>query len=341
MTEVLSQDEIDQLLSAINAGDTTIEDVSKTTTQKKIRIYDFKRPSKFSKDQQRAIRMIYDSFARLSQTTLSAILRAPVQFHVASVDELTFEEFTRSIPTPTTMAIINMDPLKGSAIFEIDPAITFAIIDRIFGGKGKTTQKITRELTDIEQAVMENIIVKLLSNLRESWANYVDLRPRLGTIEVNPQFATIIAPTQMTTLVTLETKIGDNEGMSNFCIPALTLDPIIGKLTPTYWFSSYRKGKGSEYFVYLKKRIEDIPLTIKAELGSTKIKFGEILDLKVDDIIAFHNVKVTDDINIKVGNHTKFLGRPGVFDSKLSVQITKVLESPTFEDIFAEEEDNG
>jgi len=341
MTEVLSQDEIDQLLSAINAGETTIDDVTKTTTQKKIRIYDFKRPSKFSKDQQRAIRMIYDAFARLSQTTLSALLRAPVQFHVASVDELTFEEFTRSIPSPTTMAIINMDPLKGSAIFEIDPSITFAIIDRIFGGKGKTLTKITRELTDIEQAVMENIIVKLLTNLREAWANYVDLRPRLGTIEVNPQFATIIAPTQMTTLVTLETKIGENEGMSNFCIPALTLDPIIAKLTPTYWFSSFRKGKGSEYSNYLKKKIEDIPLTLKAELASTMIRFGDILDLQNNDIIAFHNVKVTDDICIKVGRHVKFYGRPGIHDGKMSVQITKVVESPAIEDFITEEEDNG
>jgi flagellar motor switch protein FliM len=241
MTEVLSQDEIDQLLTAISAGDVEAEEAPKPAEQRKIKIYDFKRPDKFSKEQIRTVSIMHETFARLTTTSLSAQLRSLVQVHVASVDQLTYEEFIRSIPNPTTLAVINMDPLKGSAILEIDPAITFSIIDRLFGGKGESA-KVTRDLTDIEQSVMEGIIVRVLGNMREAWSQVIDLRPRLGQIETNPQFAQIVPPTEMVVLVTLETKVGDVEGMMNFCIPYLTIEPIISKLSAQYWYSSVRRG---------------------------------------------------------------------------------------------------
>ena len=135
MTEVLSQDEIDQLLTAISTGEIESEgDLKRGAETRKIKIYDFKRPDKFSKDQIRTLQMMHETFARLTTTSLSAQLRTIVHVHVASVDQLTYEEFLRSIPNPTTIAVINMDPLKGSSILEMDPSITFTIIDRLFGG---------------------------------------------------------------------------------------------------------------------------------------------------------------------------------------------------------------
>ncbi|HPK62718.1 MAG TPA: flagellar motor switch protein FliM, partial [Spirochaetota bacterium] len=211
MTEVLSQDEIDQLLTAISTGEVDAEEMGKSTDQRKVKIYDFKRPDKFSKDQIRTISMIHETFARLTTTGLSAQLRALAHVHVASVDQLTYEEFIRSIPNPTTLAVIDMEPLKGNAVLEIDPSITFAIIEKLFGGKSDSGPKISRELTEIESAVIEGVIVRILGNLREAWSNVIDLRPRLGRIEVNPQFAQIVPPSDMVVLVTLETKIGEVE----------------------------------------------------------------------------------------------------------------------------------
>ena len=147
MTEILSQDEIDALLSAISSGDVDPDDYSAVGEQKKVKIYDFRRPDKFSKDQIRTLQMMHETFARLTTTALSAQLRALVGVHVGSVDQLTYEEFIRSIPNPTTLAVINIDPLRGSAVLAIDPSITFTIIDRLFGGPGEPT-KISRELSD-------------------------------------------------------------------------------------------------------------------------------------------------------------------------------------------------
>ena len=146
MTEVLSQDEIDQLLTAISSGDTDTEDFRAVNDTRKIKIYDFKRPDKFSKEQMRTVQMMHETFARLTTTSLSAQLRSMAHVHVATVEQLTYEEFIRSIPTPTTLAIINMDPLRASALLEIDPSVTFSIIDRLFGGKGQGS-KVQRELT--------------------------------------------------------------------------------------------------------------------------------------------------------------------------------------------------
>jgi len=335
MTEVLSQEEIDQLLTAINAGDSEPEDIKPAADTRKIKIYDFKRPDKFSKEQIRTISMMHDTFARLTTTSLSAQLRSMVHVHVASVDQLTYEEFIRSIPTPTTLAIINMDPLKGNAILEIDPAVTFSIIDRLFGGTGEGT-KSQHELTDIESAVMEGIIVRILGNMREAWTQVIDLRPRLGQIDTNPQFAQIVPPSDMVVLVTLETKVSDVEGMINFCIPYLTIEPIIGKLSTQFWFSTVHRGTTTENLNVLKDKLATVDINVVAEIGKINIPIREVLSLQVGDVVRLYNTKIGDPYSLNIGNKRKFMCRPGVIGKKMAVQITKKVaevEKEEFEDL--------
>lgn len=338
MTEVLSQEEIDQLLTAISSGDIETEEIHQNTDQRKIKIYDFKRPDKFSKEQIRTVSIMHETFARLTTTALSAQLRSLVQVHVASVDQLTYEEFIRSIPNPTTLALINMDPLKGSAILEIDPAITFSVIDRLFGGKGEGT-KAARELTDIENSVMESIIVRILGNMREAWSNVIDLRPRLGQIETNPQFAQIVPPTEMVVLVTLETKIGDVEGMMNFCIPYLTIEPIISKLSAQYMYSSVRRGTTTENLNILREKLASIEVPIIAEIGRMNLTVRDVLSLQLGDVIRLQSVHVSDPMVLNIGNRQKFVCRPGTVGSKLAVQILRKVEDidqEEFEELAAE-----
>jgi flagellar motor switch protein FliM len=341
MTEVLSQDEIDQLLTAINAGDTEPEEIKPAADTRKIKIYDFKRPDKFSKEQIRTISMMHDTFARLTTTSLSAQLRSMVHVHVASVDQLTYEEFIRSIPTPTTLAIINMDPLKGNAILEIDPAVTFSIIDRLFGGSGEGT-KSQHELTDIESAVMEGIIVRILGNMREAWTQVIDLRPRLGQIDTNPQFAQIVPPTDMVVLVTLETKVGDVEGMINFCIPYLTIEPIIGKLSTQFWFSTVHRGTTTENLNVLKEKLATVEVDVVAEIGKINIPVREVLSLREGDVVRLYNTRIGDPYSLNIGNKRKFLCRPGVIGKKIAVQVLKKIaefEHEEFEELATEKEE--
>lgn len=342
MNEVLSQDEIDQLLQAISSGEPEAEDYTPVNDTRKIKIYDFKRPDKFSKEQIRTVSIMHETFARLTTTSLSAQLRSMVHVHVASVDQLTYEEFIRSIPTPTTLAVINMDPLKGNAILEIDPAITFSMIDRLFGGTGQGT-KVQRDLTDIEQSVMEGIIVRILANMREAWTQVIDLRPRLGQIETNPQFAQIVPPSEMVVLVTLETKVGEEEGMMNFCIPYITIEPIISKLSSQFWFSSVRRSSTTQYSGILQEKLSTVEMDVVAEIGSINLPIYDVLNLRVGDTIRLSNVKVGDPLTLSVGNKEKFLCQPGVIGKKMAIQVIGKIdqsESEEYEELSVEGEES-
>jgi len=331
MTEILAQDEINQLLSAISSEEVDTEESVVSTETHRIKIYDFKRPDKFSKEQIRTFTMLHEVFARLATTSLSGQLRSLVQVHVASVDQLTYEEFIRSLPNPTTLAIINMNPLKGSIIFGVDSAITFSIIDRLFGGRGDPA-KIIRELTDIEQSVMEGIIVRLLGNIRESWSQVVDLRPRLGQLETNPQFAQIVPPTEMTVVVTMEAKVGEVEGMMIVCIPYLTIEPIVSKLSAQYWYSSVRKSDMSEHSNSIKERLLSITVPIIAEIDTLVISLQDIFSLKVGDVVRLSNTRVNDPISIRVGDQLKYRCRPGCVGNRVAVQIVEqILDARTDE----------
>ncbi|MDA3849814.1 MAG: flagellar motor switch protein FliM [Spirochaetaceae bacterium] len=342
MTEVLSQDEIDQLLTAISSGESESNDTQQAAERKNIRLWDFRRPDKFSKEQIRTINFMHETFARLTTTSLSAQLRSIVQVHVASVDQLTYEEFIRSIPSTTALAVINMDPLKGSAILEIDPSITFTVIDRLFGGSGQGS-KITRELTEIERSVMESIIVRILGNMREAWSSVIDLRPRLGQIETNPQFAQIVPPSEMVVLVTLETKIENVEGMMNFCIPYMAIEPIVSKLSAQYWYSSVRRGTSTENLNILKERLSSIGVTLSAEIGSINLSMRDVLMLREGDVIRLSGTRTNDPMILKIGNRPKFACRPGVVGKKVSVQVTRKLDDITreeFEELVSEGDEN-
>ncbi len=209
-----------------------------------VKVYDFKRPDKFSKDQIRTVAIMHETFARLATTALSAALRSMAHVNVAAVDQLTYEEFIRSIPNPCAIGIVSMEPLKGNAVLEMDPQIAFSIVDRVFGGKGRKGG-FSRPLTDIEVAVIERMMAALMGGLRQAWSTVLDLMPALRDLETNPQFAQIVPPSEMIVLVSLKTRLGDGEGMMNLALPFLTIEPIIPKLSAQYWFSSVRKAPGA------------------------------------------------------------------------------------------------
>lgn len=347
MTEILSQNEIDSLLTEIASGgvsgsgsdsgsgaDEGMEPAVKETARhapsyssggkaKKVKIYDFKRPDKFSKDQIRTLQMIHEAFARLTTTSMSAQLRTLVQIHVSSVDQLTYDEFIRSVPNPTTLALADMNPLKGNTVFEMDPNITFAVIDRLLGGKGKSIS-ISRELTDIELNVIETVIERMLLNLKEAWQNVIELTPSLTTIENNPHFAQIVAPNEMVVVVAFEVKVGDTEGSANLCFPHLLLEPLMAKLSAQYWYSSARKEKTDENLANLKNRMRLIKIPVTAELGCVDLTVRDLLNIKTGDVVPL-NQKKTKDIIFRVGEKQKFYCRPGTVGKKIAVQITGII----------------
>jgi flagellar motor switch protein FliM len=178
--------------------------------------------------------------------------------------------------------------------------------------------------------------------MREAWAQVIDLRPRLGQIDTNPQFAQIVPPTEMVVLVTLETKVGDVEGMMNFCIPYLTIEPIIGKLSAQFWYSSVRRGTTTENLNILKDKLATVDVNVVAEIGKIQVPVRDVLSLRIGDVVRLYNVRVGDPFSLNIGNKRKFLCRPGVIGTKIAVQVVKKtaeLEQEEFEELASEGEE--
>ena len=300
MADVLSSDEIDQILTAINESGTEPENFRPTGDRRKIIMYDFKRPDKFSKDQLRNISIIHEHFARLVTSSSSAKCRAMCHAHVASVDQFTYEEFIRSIPTPSTLAVISMKPINGNIILEIDPACTFAILDRILGGCGDTVNT-KHELTDIEESIIKSVILKIIDNLREAWRPILDLQPELIKIETNPQFAQIVPSEEMVVLISLEYKVDETEGMINLCVPFLTIEPVLGKFSN----QNYYKSKKSDAKKLRIGNFENLKKTIRAEYFRKEISIGQLISLLklketliIEDRPPFTGILYMDDISV-------------------------------------------
>lgn len=324
MSEVLSQSEIDALLSALSSGSVDANELKQEQTRKKVRVYDFRRPNKFSKDQIHTVQVIYENYSRSLGTYLSAQLRAPVQLEVLSVEQLTYEEFIRSIPNPTILQIFSLYPLEGNAILEINPNLGFAFIDRLLGGPGLSPARI-RGLTEIEQTVMERLGQKMLDHLQEPWSGIVELEPVLERIETNPHFTQLVSPSEVMMIVSLETKMGEILGMINICIPFLVLEPIMSKLSVHFYYASSVQQAVPENVDAIRAKLVNSYVPVKVVLGRTVITVKDLLELSAGDVIPVKK-NIGEDLEVLIGQKTKFLGKPGVSGNKIAIQVTRVIE---------------
>ncbi len=321
--DVLSQNEIDSLLDVISKGDVDIEEMTQASTEKSIKGYDFRRPDKFSKDQLRAIQMIHESFSRQLTTSLSTMVRSIVTCEVASVDQVAYDEFIRSMVQPTVMGVLEMYPLEGNAVVDMNPDLVFAIIDRLLGGKGEVFGK-PRDLTDIESTVIERVFMRMLELFEDSWSTVVDVRFRFESMESNPFFVQICPGTDMVLLVTLRLCVGDVEGMVSLCIPYFVMEPVMDKLSSQVWFASTGRNKGQDSQPYLEASMNDIKVPVNLELGDTILSLNDIMGLQLGDVIRLDSV-VDDPVQVRVGSQVKFFAKPGTLDGRYSVEVVEVV----------------
>ncbi|SHN16296.1 flagellar motor switch protein FliM [Gracilibacillus kekensis] len=318
--EVLSQNEIDALLSALSSGEMDANQLKEEEKERKVKVYDFKRALRFSKDQIRSISRIHDNFARMLSTYFSAQLRTYVHISVASVDQIPYEEFIRSIPTKTILNVYSVEPLDGRIIFEFNPNIAYAMLDRILGGKGSSVNKID-SLTEIETTLMSQLFERALDNLQEAWGSVVDIDPMLEDFEVNPQFLQLVSPNETVVVVSLDTTIGDSSGMINICIPHVVLEPIIPKLSVHYWMQNENsKERKPEEYQSLSRNIKQTSLDVSVILGETTITLEELMFLGNSDTIVL-NKSINQPLDLMVDREPKFYVQPGKNKHKMAVQV--------------------
>jgi len=343
MADSLSQEEIDSLLGALDTGEVDVEEMKKEESEQKIKLYDFERPMKFSKDQIRTFQMLNENFARSLSTYLSGRLRYYVDVNLGPIDQITYSEFLKSLSNPTFMTIFTGNSLSGSAILEVNLGVIFGMIDRILGGIGETVAK-PRTLTEIELNIVRRESMRFLTLLRDAWVNVMDFVPEIENIESNPQFVQIAPQNEMALLVTLEIVIGNVEGFLNVCFPSSIIEPFSENLTNQMWFANSMQKKQSELRPVIKRNLDQTPIEMSIELGKTHLSLSDLLYLEVGDVIRLDRYK-DEELDVCIGDRPRFKGTAGKKRGKKAIKITHLVkEDDDFEsDIkdFAQEMNEG
>jgi flagellar motor switch protein FliM len=326
MADILSQEEIDALLSSVSTDDEIAEETVEQIdfVPKKISVYDFRRPDRVSKEQLRSIRNLHDKFARNFSSTLSNYLRTITDITLTSVDQMTYGEFLMSLPDPTSFNIISMIPMEGNTVLEINPSLVFPIVDKLLGGTGKPLFQ-TRELTTLEQHIMDGILGLILKDLEEVWRQIIpNIRLKKELSENSPHIIQIVSQNEVVILVVCEVKFGEVLGMMNLCIPAIVLEPVLGKISSSDWLIGAKKGMAGEKEKEIMHMLNETEVPTNILLGHNKLTIEEILDLRKGDLIMF-NVKQDKPVEIHFNNKLKFLGEVGTLGVKKAVKITQFI----------------
>lgn len=321
MGDVLSQSEIDALLQGLASGEVDVEDIQKDS-EKSVKNYDFKRPSKFSKEHLRTMELIFEHYGRLLSTNLPVYLRKNIQVNVTSSESVTFSEFTNALSNPVILGVVNFQPLPGNIIVELSSNVAYAILDRMLGGQGDTIDKL-RDFSEIEMGILNNILSICTGLLREPWKNVTDISPVLERIETNTQFAQIIAPNEMISIITLSINMGNVSGLMNVCLPFMTLESILDNLNTKFWFTSQSMNTGEDTRENLEMLLKKVQVPVKAYLGRSQITVNDFLGLQVGDIIRL-GTKTDSELDVYVGQYKKFSAVPGTDHDKYAVRVTSV-----------------
>lgn len=325
MADILSQDEVDLLLDAVSKGNVEVEEKPYERVERRDMMhYDFRRPERVSKEQLKGLQSLFEMFARELSIALPPFLRTVVRVDLVSIDQLTYDEFILSISRPTSMSIINMAPLEGNAVIELNPAVVFPIVDRILGGTGAPLGS-PRELTEIENRILHRIVLMILDSLRRSWDQLVEFKLSVVAQESDPLIVQIVAGSEMVILVAYEIHIGGTVGSMNMCIPLVVLTPVLDQISQQTRFTrrmAPRLAQLTRNLIYKTVRKAKVPLD--AILGRVLLPVEDITRLQVGDIIPLGS-DVKEPIVVEVGGLPRYKARPGRRSEQSAIQITDLI----------------
>jgi flagellar motor switch protein FliM len=324
MADVLSQNEIDALLSALSTGEIESEEVGKDEEKHKVKLYDFRSPQKFSKEHIRTLELIHDNYARIISNYLTGQTRQNVKVKIETVEQITYEEFIHSVQNPTIITIFKMPPLMGTIIFETNPQFSLQVIDVLLGGKGDRKTE-TKEFTDIDKNIMRQVTTGMINNLKMAWDSILDVEPEVETIETNPAVNQTMAPNDPVALITFSVEMNKRSTFINMCLPYLSVEKILDKLVVQYAFRSDDEDLLAESREKIEKGINKVDVDVIAELGHASLTVDDFLKLTVGDVIKL-DTKSSSPVKVYVGNEECYYAKPGISGKKMGVVILDITD---------------
>lgn len=325
ISDILSQNEINELLKNLIDGESTIEPELPVNT-KKIRDYDFKAPKKLTKEQIKILSGIHESFARQLASYFSGILRIYSEISVVYIEEQHYFEYNNALPDTVLIGVIEASPIEGFLLVDIANSITYNLIERMLGGGDRESSFVPdREFTEIELSLMERIFRQIAVYVKDAWSDIVPVDASFKTIETNSRLIQSIAMDEIVVIVGMDVTIGNIKGTINFCIPCLNIEPLIDKMRQNKYTSKRLLDSSQEEIIKdsLTTNIKAAPLEMRAIFGETVLSLKDILNLQIGDVIKFDQDAASNvKINVNSGE-TWFYGIPGVKNNKKAIKISK------------------
>lgn len=315
--QILSQEEIDALLSAMDRGEVDLKQIKKAP--RVIEPYSLTSQNAVPHNQFNALEEVYDTFATLLEDYLSSSLNTPLEVEFVSVEMVQYGEFISAFANPTGLMIFTMEPLMGSALMAIEADLSFGLIDCMLGGSGKPLATL-REFTFIEQRMIEKFAGQTLEKLEKAWAKVYPVKISLKRTETKPEFVHMVNPNELMIIIVFSLKGAEFSGNVHFCISYIMLEPIKDKLS--YNFRTEEDTQNS-WSVQLQGLLMDTPVNLIAELGKTTYTVRNLLKLQIDDVLQL-NTGPQDPITLNIGGIPKYQGFPGKISGNRAVEITKL-----------------
>lgn len=291
----------------------------------KAEAYDFRRPDRIAKNQLRAIHQLHENFARSLASSLSAYLRAYAAVNLVSVEQLSFTEFTQRLPAPTTLISLGMKPFDGNALLEINPSLVFPVLEMLLGGTGKVSTKISREITEIEQSILDGLLRIILHDLRSAWLGVTNIEFSIESHETEPQLLQILAPNEAVVAISIEVRIGDTAGMMNIGIPSIIVKMLRQKFEQQWIIR--RTQATEEDHARMLRLIRPAVIHLDARLQGPTLGVDALLDLKEGDILAF-DYPVGRAVDVMLNGKLKYQGEVVASGRKRAVEIKQLAAAP-------------
>lgn len=285
--------------------------------------FDWRRPSKFGRDHVRALENAHDVFARRVSSSLGSTLRALVQVESVGIDQLTYDDYVRSLPNPNVLAVLGLPPLAGPAVLEMNVGFALQLVDRMLGGRGLPVD--LRRPTDLELPLIRDLVMVGVRALGEALGPILDVTPELGLLETNPQMVQVTAPSDMVLLLSFRLTIAQGElteGLLTLAYPSSTLVPALDRLTSAGGLAGeVAAARDAAALRRMTSTISEVTVELSARLEESAVRAADLLSLNVGDVLRLDH-RVGQPAVLHVGGARVFEGHVGRRGRRLGIQIT-------------------
>lgn len=322
MSKILNQDEVDALLRGISGGEIETEE-EPVESADGIVPFDLVNQDRIIRARMPVLEIINDRFSRLMAGALGNTMRKRIDVNPMSIEMSKFGDFMRSLPVPTSINIFKLEPLRGNALLVVDTRLVFSLVENFFGGVGSHPKIEGRDFTPIEQSVIAKVVKIILSNLEDAWRPVHEIAIELLRSEINPQFATIVPPSDVMVVISFEVELENAMGTMVLALPYATIEPIRAKLYAA--FQTERLEIDQVWVSRFRDRLMETPVDMDITLGTTRLTGRQLLNLKVGDVVLLDQDE-DDLLTARVQGVLKFQGEPGLVKGNKAFKVIREQE---------------